>query len=148
MRGHMEDTLAQAKLAAVEGSPLLTDLQCQGALVPVLTGLQCQGDVVVIPTALLAGRRAVALLARGGASAVGPEGAAVVTGAGGHTHLLLVDGPCSWAPSPSGGAEVGALAVGAGSVAYLAHPEHGYLGIGPGQYVLRRQREALALVAD
>ena len=33
------------------------------------------------------------------------------------------------------------LTVPDGEVAYLAHPEHGYSGIGPGTYELRRQRE-------
>lgn len=33
------------------------------------------------------------------------------------------------------------LTVAEGSVAYLAHPGHAYSGIGPGTYVLRRQRE-------
>ena len=46
---------------------------------------------------------------------------------------------------------VARLAVPAGAVAYLGHPEHGYLGIGPGTYELRRQREQadeLRMVAD
>ncbi|NUR64049.1 MAG: hypothetical protein HOV87_36130 [Catenulispora sp.] len=33
------------------------------------------------------------------------------------------------------------LTVAVGATAYLAHPEHAYSGIGPGTYVLRRQRE-------
>ena len=37
--------------------------------------------------------------------------------------------------------DLGTLTVGPGALAYLAHPEHAYSGIGPGTYVLRRQRE-------
>ena len=43
------------------------------------------------------------------------------------------------------------LTVPVGSLAYLAHPEHAYTGIGPGTYTLRRQREKadeLRMVAD
>ena len=43
------------------------------------------------------------------------------------------------------------LTVPEGSIAYLAHPEHAYTGIGPGSYTLRRQREQadeLRMVAD
>jgi hypothetical protein len=28
-----------------------------------------------------------------------------------------------------------------GSIAYLGHPEHGYMGIAAGSYEIRRQRE-------
>jgi hypothetical protein len=37
------------------------------------------------------------------------------------------------------------------STAYLGHPEHGYLGITPGSYEIRRQREMAGvarMVAD
>jgi hypothetical protein len=36
---------------------------------------------------------------------------------------------------------LGSLEVPEGSVAYLAHPEHAYTGVGPGRYALHRQRE-------
>lgn len=104
------------------------------ATVPVSTGLQRQGDVIVIP----------APVARVGwtASRVVPrEGVPVVRGeAGGNTHLLLAGGTVRYDPAPAD-LTLGVLTVEEGATAYLAHPEHGYAGIGPGTYVLRRQRE-------
>lgn len=115
------------------------------ALVPVLTGLQCQGDVAVIPQ-------------RPGKSAhktvpVPAVGVPVVRGeSGGNTHLLLAEGPVNWTSTPGfSDLTIGIVHVPDGAVAYLAHPEHGYLAMGPGNYTLRRQREQadeLRMVAD
>ncbi len=47
--------------------------------------------------------------------------------------------------------QLATLTVPDGQVAYLAHPEHGYMGVGPGTYEIRRQREQadeLRLVQD
>lgn len=105
------------------------------ALVPVSTGLQRQGDVIVIPAVVA--NRSTANATR----AVPQAGVPVVRGeAGGNTHLLLADGPVRYDPAPRD-LTLGVLTVSDGAVAYLAHPEHGYAGIGPGSYVLRRQRE-------
>ena len=46
---------------------------------------------------------------------------------------------------------VATLSVPDGATAWLGHPEHAYLGIGPGTYEVRRQREQaeeLRVVAD
>lgn len=46
---------------------------------------------------------------------------------------------------------VAVLSVPEGSTAYLGHPEHGYMGIVPGSYEIRRQREMaeeIRMVAD
>src|SRR6266851_5628570 len=104
--------------------------------IPVLTGLQAQGDVMVVPRPALA--EAVA--------AVPQDGVVVVKGEfGGHTHTLLGEGEVSFDRAPEGdgdtGLDLGTLTVAEGSVAYLAHPEHAYSGIGPGTYVLRGRRE-------
>jgi hypothetical protein len=114
--------------------------------IPILTGPQRQGDVLVIPC----GSRVEVLVTR----PVPAEGLVVASGGeGGHSHTLIAEGAvmCAvWAPTRSG--LTGYLAVPEGSVAYLTHPEHGYLGIGPGDYTLRRQREwtgaAVHVVAD
>ena len=109
--------------------------------IPVLSGLQAQGDVAVIPASA---PRAVVVEDK---HLVPQAGVAVVRGEnGGHTHLLLAAGPCYWAPSDAAGVDpsdldLGTLTVPGGSVAYLAHPEHAYAGIGAGTYTLRRQRE-------
>ena len=108
--------------------------------VPVLDCLQVQGDVAVIPTRPSAkpGTR------------VSPAGIPVVRGEnGGNTHLLV--GDAVWAESTAGGADLGVLTVPVGGTAWLLHPEHGANGIGPGCFLLRRQREqadTLRLVAD
>lgn len=114
--------------------------------VPVLTGLQLQGDVAVLPTPN----------STPDGIPVPAEGIPVVRGeSGGNTHLLLADGPVTWTPAPERrdptALDLGTLSVPVGSVAYLAHPEHAYAGIGPGAYTIRRQREQaeqVRLVAD
>jgi len=115
------------------------------ATVPVTAGLQRQGDVIVIP-AVMAGRGRAEAITR-----VPAAGVAVVRGeAGGNTHLLLAAGSVYYHPAPAG-LTLGVLTVAPGAVAYLAHPEHGYAGIGPGTYVIRRQREqadVIRMVAD
>jgi len=104
-------------------------------LVPVSTGLQRQGDVIVIPAVVA--NRPTANATR----AVPRCGVEVVRGeAGGNTHLLLADGPVRYDAAPRD-LTLGVLTVPDDAVAYLAHPEHGYAGIGPGTYVIRRQRE-------
>lgn len=110
------------------------------ALVPILGGLQAQGDVIVIPWAVIAG---------GGRPVLTPQtsvltgGIAVVRGEnGGNTHLLLAQGDVRWGLMEAGvGLGLGVLLVAPGATAYLAHPEHGYIGIAPGMYEIRRQRE-------
>ena len=63
---------------------------------------------------------------------------------GGHTHLLLADGPvmaCLRVPDSTTSLAVASVVVPDGATAYVAHPEHGYMGVGPGVYEVRRQRE-------
>ncbi len=117
-------------------------------LVPILGGLQAQGDIIVVP-AVTANRPTA--IAR---AAVPRQGVAVVRGEnGGNTHLLLAEGDAYWdAHTPRDGElKLGTLTVAEGATAYLAHPEHGYAGIAPGTYEIRRQREqadAIRLVQD
>jgi hypothetical protein len=69
---------------------------------------------------------------------------------GGNTHLLIGEG-LRWAPVEQFGQNLGVVTVPNGGVGYLAHPEHGYLAMGPGAYTVRRQREQadeIRLVAD
>lgn len=106
--------------------------------VPVLAGIQRQGDLIILPAEAVLG------------DLVKPEGVAVIRGeAGGNTHLLLADGEVRWQPTT--GQTLGHVTVADGAVAYMAHPEHGYMGIAPGSYVIRRQREmadTIRMVAD
>ena len=114
--------------------------------VPVSAGLQRQGDVIVIPSDITpVGGHAT--------TAVPRDGVAVVQGEnGGNTHLLLAAGDVRY-DTLTGTSELdlGVLTVADGATAYLAHPEHGYAGIAPGTYTMRRQREQadeIRMVAD
>jgi len=114
------------------------------AEVPILSGLQFQGDVAIIPRRK--GKTA-------NPSPVPAEGVPVVRGEnGGHTHLLVAAGPVSWSPTTTAtGQTLGTVGVPEGSTAFLLHPEHGAMGLAPGSYELRRQREQaeeIRLVAD
>ena len=118
-------------------------------LIPVMSCLQAQGDVAVIPAG-----PTVPATGSGYPKPVPAEGIPVVRGEnGGNTHLLLGDPAVTWDPADGGptALDLGVLTVPAQATAWLAHPEHGYLGIGPGRYVNRRQRgqaDEIRLVAD
>ncbi|ORV92782.1 hypothetical protein AWC11_07200 [Mycobacterium interjectum] len=112
--------------------------------IPVLAGVQRQGDVLVRP--------AMGLLAT---TAVPAAGTPVVRGeSGGNTHAIVAaDGPvyCDVSAGSARDLRVAVLSVPEGSTAYLAHPEHGFMGIAPGDYEIRRQREMaeeIRMVAD
>src|SRR5262249_35443007 len=113
--------------------------------VPVNGGLQMQGDLAVIPATDTSGFG-------GTTSIVQAEGIPVIEAVGGgHEHRLLASAPgtASFTHATSGGQDIGLLEC--AESAYIAHPEHGYLGIAPGSYLLRRQREQAdeeRLVAD
>ncbi len=113
--------------------------------VPASAALQRQGDIIVIPAA-------VARPAGHATTPVAREGVAVVRGeSGGNTHLLLASGDVFYDAQPASGLDLGVLTVAPDAVGYLAHPEHGYCGIAPGTYVVRRQREQadeVRMVAD
>lgn len=111
--------------------------------IPVLSGLQRQGDVIVIPADVTA------------TAPVPNKGTPVVRGeSGGNTHAIFpADGPvfCDVMIGSATDLRVAVLTVPEGSTAYLGHPEHGYMGVGPGSYEIRRQREMaeeLRMVAD
>lgn len=101
--------------------------------VPVLEGLQFQGDLAVVP---IENDNVTGV-------PVPIEGIAVIEAVGGgHEHRLLPGTPgTARFVSLAGdqGQDIGHLLT--TEPAYIAHPEHGYLGIAPGSYVLRRQRE-------
>lgn len=135
-------TLTISDLTSRTGVTLVTDY-ADDLAIPVETGMQRQGDVLIIPDA-----RAHAT------TPVATSGCPVVRGEnGGNTHAIYAEGPvfCDVAtPSPTM-LLAATLTVTDGAVAYLGHPEHGYMGIGPGSYVINRQRQfadVLSLVAD
>lgn len=111
--------------------------------IPILTGLQRQGDVLILPTPDTTAT-----------TPVGKAGVPVVRGEnGGNTHAIVAEGPvfCDLRTATTQDLTLALLTVPPASIAWLAHPEHGYMGIGPGNYTLRRQREQadeLRMVAD
>lgn len=101
--------------------------------IPVLAGLQRQGDVLVRPSKT----KATTLVEKGGTPVVRGEN-------GGNTHTIYpADGPvfCDVQAGSNTELLVAILSVPEGSTAYLGHPEHGYMGIAPGDYTIGRQRE-------
>jgi hypothetical protein len=130
------------ELTAATGVAVLTDID--DVDIPLLAGVQRQGDVLIRPT--------IGILA---ATPVPAAGTPVVRGEnGGNTHAVYAaDGPvfCDVTAVSATDLRVALLTVPEGSTAYLGHPEHGFLGIAPGSYEVRRQREMaeeIRMVAD
>lgn len=130
-----------AEMTTATGVSVITTVEDMD--IPVLSGMQRQGDVIVIPADITA------------TNPVPGGGTPVVRGEnGGNTHAIhAADGPvyCDVQTGSATDLRVAALSVPEGSIAYLAHPEHGFMGIAPGSYEIRRQREMadeLRMVAD
>lgn len=115
----------------------------------VTSELQAQGDLIILPwPGDVGARRRMEDIAR-----VKPLTVPVVTltGNDGHDHTLRPAVGVGWLGYGSQSQTLGVLTVDEGAVAVLAHPEHGESLIGPGVYVVRRQREQadeIRLVAD
>ncbi|MEU9731385.1 hypothetical protein [Streptomyces sp. NPDC048002] len=132
-----------ADVTALAGVDVLDHLDLQAAI-PVSAGLQRQGDIGLIPVALIGYGPPT------GAEPVPAAGIPLVSAeGGGNTHLLVADGPVTWAPIDPDGPDVGCFTVPEGATAYILHPEHGAMGHAPGTYLVRRQVEAdLRIVVD
>jgi hypothetical protein len=128
------------ELITRHGTDVLDHLDRQVSI-PVTDRPQIQGDVAILPVTRVAAT-----------TPVSPAGVAVVRGEnGGNTHSLHGDGPVFYDAFTGGGMTLGILTIPAGSTAWMAHPEHGYMGIAPGNYSIGRQREqadAIRIVAD
>ena len=110
--------------------------------IPILTGIQRQGDILILPAEIPAKTPVPAI----GTPVIKSEN-------GGNTHAIIADGPvfCDVSTPSARHLQVAALFIPEGSTAYLAHPEHGFMGIAPGNYEIRRQREMaeeIRIVAD
>lgn len=130
------------ELTAATGVAVLTNID--DVDIPVLAGLQRQGDILIRPT--------IGVLATTPMPAAGTP---VVRGeSGGNTHAVYAaDGPvfCDLTAVSVTDLRVALLTVPEGSTAYVGHPEHGFLGVAPGCYEVRRQREMaeqMRMVAD
>lgn len=131
------------QLIEATGVNVVTTADFADVDIPVLGGVQRQGDVLVRPAKLTA------------KTEVPAKGTPVVRGeSGGNTHAIYAaDGPvyCDVNAPSARDLRVACLSVPEGSTAYLGHPEHGYMGIAPGNYEIRRQREMaeeIRMVAD
>jgi len=116
--------------------------------VPVLCGPQRQGDVFVFPAGMAAATTPTA-----DTRDVHPAVEVVDGGTARHNHTLVAaPGAASWTPArDADGLAIGIVTVADGEVCYLSHDEHSTLGLAPGAYVIRRQREqaeSQRLVAD
>jgi hypothetical protein len=116
------------ELTQLTGIDVVTDHDTD---IPVLSGMQRQGDVLLLPAAVTA------------TAAVPTSGTPVVRGEnGGNTHAVYAaDRPVYCDTDAPADLRVATMTVPDGSIAYLGHPEHGYMGIAPGSYEIRRQRE-------
>ena len=117
--------------------------------VPVLTGPQAQGDLLILPwpADVHPQQRAADMAAAQPVTAP----LVVITGDNGHDHILTPAPGVAWYAYPDGQQTLGVLTVADGAMAVLGHIEHGDTHIGPGVYVIRRQREQsdeIRLVAD
>jgi len=107
--------------------------------VPVICGPQSQGDLIILPwpDGCAPARRSADTV-----KAIPVDKPTVVlTGDGGHDHTLTPAPGVAWHAYNDGGQTLGVLTVADGAVAVLGHIEHGDSHIGPGVYVIRRQRE-------
>lgn len=126
-------TMTAAALEERTGVQIHEHLERQVAI-PVHAGVpQRQGDVLFVPRPDVPA--AVTRLTTAGYPVVRGEN-------GGNTHALHADtGTAFYTPATSAGLRLGVLTVADDSVAILSHPEHGFMGFGPGTYVVTRQRE-------
>jgi hypothetical protein len=110
-----------------------TNLEFPELEIPILTGIQRQGDLVLVPTGALTGTSSGESI-RAGIAVVGQDGSA------GNAHIVIGDG--SWHRFDGDDLVEGRVTVPEGGEAFLIHTEeHNALGLGPGTYEIRRQRE-------
>jgi hypothetical protein len=108
---------------------------------PIHAGVpQSQGDLIILPWAadVAPERRAADT---GMCRPIPAAGVTVLTGNGGHEHRLSPVPGATWYGYPRGTQTLGVLNVEEGAAGVLGHIEHGDTYIGPGVYVIRRQRE-------
>lgn len=129
----LDDVMAGTPVVRPEHLP--ADLE-----VPILVGLQCQGDIAVVPAAT------VPMLKHGVMAPLPVEGWEVVRGtADRNPHLLVADaGAVTFTADVTDPTGLAAGVIDVATETFLIHPEHGANGIGPGRYVIRRQREMTA----
>jgi len=109
------------------------------AEIPMLGAPQRQGDVLFIDS------KVTVTEATEGAKQVGTI--AIVQGEnGGNTHRLWTTAPVWVRVVTRSNNDVLDFTIPAGVEAYIEHPEHGFLGLEPGNYTARRQREQAEII--
>jgi hypothetical protein len=135
----MTTALTLADLTDVTGLDVFDHLERETAI-PVVHGLQAQGDLIVVPGADL---DEVTISPNARWREVPRAGIELLrSGVGGNPHTLVAEpGTCQWTTSVNDPTRLALGALVTTRAAYLIHPEHGGTGIGPGTYLIRRQRE-------
>ena len=102
--------------------------------VPVIDGPQAQGDLLIVPVARTAGGGAV--------DVTGPVDIIEAIN-GGHAHTLVApDGGCrAHVRRPTGADDLVLATIDNTMPVYLLHAEHGAMGLAPGSWEMRGQRE-------
>lgn len=107
-----------------------TNLEFPELEIPILDGIQRQGDLILVPVP----DRHTEVPLGDGVTVVEAESGS------GNAHILIGDG--TWRRAVGHELVEGWVSVPAGGQAFLIHTEeHNALGIGPGCYEIRRQRE-------
>ena len=106
--------------------------------IQVVTRAGRQGDVFIFAADLVAATTPTAETRD-----VHPAVDVVDGGTARHNHTLVAaPGAASWTPATDeAGLAIGIVTVADDAVCYLSHDEHSTLGLAPGAYVVRRQRE-------
>lgn len=136
----MNSTMTLSALTTLTGLDVFDYLD-QEVSVPVIDGMQAQGDLIVVPHILLADSvRTVSWSRYVHVPLSGVE--LLRSAAGGNPHSLVADeGSCTWTTGVQDSRRLALGILDTEVTAYLIHPEHGATGIGPGRYVIGRQRE-------
>lgn len=111
------------------------------AAIPIGDGLQAQGDLLVVPYGLVADTARVRTGARW--RPVTPSMAVPRSAHDAVPHTLVADrGRCEWTWPEEIGLYPTFCVVETEVTLYVMHPAHAALGIAPGRYVLRGQRDS------
>jgi hypothetical protein len=130
-----------AELADRAGADVL-DHRIRNADIPMLAGPQCQGDLFIVPLDLLDADQ-IRVAADGRWVDVPAAGVELLRGtAAGNPHTLVADrAACQWTTDIADETGLGIGVLRATGAVYLLHREHGAIGLAPGTYLVRRQRE-------
>ncbi|GGC56062.1 hypothetical protein IEU95_08385 [Hoyosella rhizosphaerae] len=136
----MQSELTLSELTNLTGLDVLEHLDRE-VTIPVSGGMQAQGDLIVIPLEIVPNPVGLSPWTR--TVTVPSSGVELLRSTvGGNPHSLVADeGTCTWRAPVWDAMGLALGVVENTATAYLLHPEHGAMGLAPGFYVIRRQRE-------